>query len=276
MTEGWTLGVKDAVNAQAVEDILGYGITTLDEEACVDLVHSWIDSDGRGKRIVCANPHSLEVARRDAAFAEAIRKADLVLPDGVGVCIASMLLGGVIRKRITGSDVFEGVTRRLNEEGGRSVFFLGSTKTNLSAIRMKMERDFPNVRVAGIYAPPFKRELSPCDDAPILEAVNRARPDVLWVGMCAPKQEKWMFRHKDALDVKVIGGIGAVFDFYSGRVRRSHPFFRDRGLEWLPRLLQEPERLWDRMLISAPGFMARVLEARLREGKRRPGQGEHG
>lgn len=263
-------------NKAGVEDVLGFGITTLDEAACVDLALSWIDSGEKGKRIVCMNPHSFEAARGDPVFSRAIRTADLVLPDGVGVCIASMLLGGVIRKRITGSDIFRGLMDRLEREGGRSVFFLGSTDANLNAIRLRMEKDFPNVRIAGLYAPPFKRELDPCDDALILEVIGRAKPDVLWVGMSAPKQEKWMHRHRDALDVKVVGAIGAVFDFYSGKVRRSRPFFRECGLEWLPRLMQEPERLWDRMLVSAPRFMTRVLEARLRDGHRRSMDGQDG
>ena len=94
----------------------------------------------------------------------------------------------------------------------------------------------------------------------MIEAVNTSQADVLWVGMTAPKQEKWVYQHRQALNVKFIGCIGAVFDFYVGNVKRSHPFFQSIGLEWLPRLFREPHRLWRRMFISAPIFMLHVLK----------------
>ena len=97
----------------------------------------------------------------------------------------------------------------------------------------------------------------------MVEAINRAKPDVLWVGMTAPKQEKWVRQHRDRLEVRFIGPVGAVFDFFIGRVQRSHPLFQRLGLEWLPRLLQEPRRLWRRNFISNPSFLLRVLRARL-------------
>jgi len=97
----------------------------------------------------------------------------------------------------------------------------------------------------------------------MIEAVNRAGPDVLWVGMTAPKQEKWIHQNKDKLNVKFIGAVGAVFDFYAGNVKRSHPWFQEHGLEWLPRLLQEPRRLWRRTFVSAPLFLCMVLLQRM-------------
>jgi len=94
----------------------------------------------------------------------------------------------------------------------------------------------------------------------MIEQINRAAPDVLWVGMTAPKQEKWIFANKERLQVKFIGAIGAVFDFYSGNVKRSHPFFQRLGLEWLPRLLRDPRRLWRRTFISSPIFLYKILK----------------
>lgn len=179
-----------------------------------------------------------------------------------GTPLASKLLGGQIHDRITGSDVFWGLNQRLNARGGCSCFFLGSTEDTLRQITTRMARDYPNIRVAGVYAPPFKAEFSPDDDDAMLAAINTARPDVLWVGMTAPKQEKWIDRHQDRLDVKFSAAVGAVFDFYSGRVKRSHPVFQRLGLEWLPRLLQQPRRLWPRMGISAPIFLWHVLRQR--------------
>lgn len=105
--------------------------------------------------------------------------------------------------------------------------------------------------------------LVPCD------FINRlwAKPDILWVGMTAPKQEKWIYKNRDKLDVKFIGAIGAVFDFYAGKVKRSHPAFQKMGLEWLPRLLQEPQRLWRRNFVSNPKFMFDVMIHRVKYGK---------
>ena len=127
-----------------------------------------------------------------------------------------------------------------------------------------MERDYPRIRFAGSYSPPFKQEYSEDELEAMIAAINQARPDILWVGMTAPKQEKWLCQNLYRLDVRFAAAIGAVFDFYTGRVRRSHPIFQRLGLEWLPRLVQEPMRLWKRMFISAPIFLWHVVRARFR------------
>lgn len=248
---------------KGTEDIVGYPVTTAPAEACIAEIAQWIVAEEKGRYLVCANPHSLETARGDRLFHEAIRGADLVVPDGVGIVLASRILGGQIRERVTGSDIFRGVTAVLNQAQGRTVFFLGSTEENLAAISERMRTDFPNVTVAGVYSPPFADEFSAADNERMVAAINRARPDVLWVGMTAPKQEKWIHQHRERLEVNFIGAIGAVFDFYTGRVKRSHPLFLKLGLEWLPRLLQEPRRLWRRNFVSNPSFLARVGRTRL-------------
>ncbi len=246
------------------ENILGFQVVTCSCAQCIDTIVSWIENGKGPKYLVCANPHSLEVARNDPQFQKAICRADLVTPDGIGVVLASRILGGGIRKRVTGTDIFLEVSRALNRKGGQSCFFLGSTEENLSAIKTKLARDFPNIRLAGLYSPPFKPEFTEEDNRRMIDAVNRARPDVLWVGMTAPKQEKWIFQNRDRLEVKFIGAIGAVFDFYTGRVQRTHPILLDLGLEWLPRLLREPRRLWRRTLVTGPTFLLRVLQQRAR------------
>jgi N-acetylglucosaminyldiphosphoundecaprenol N-acetyl-beta-D-mannosaminyltransferase len=247
------------------ENIVGYPITTLSKEECLEEILFWLKSEERGRYFVCANPHSLEVAKKDEVFSQAIKEADLVVPDGVGIVIASKILGGYIRKRVTGSDIFLQLCEALNGEKDFSCFFLGSTYKTLAKISEEMNVDFPNITVAGAYSPPFKPEFSPDDERMMVEAVNQVKPDVLWVGMTAPKQEKWIYRNKDHLDVKFIGAVGAVFDFYAGGVKRSPPWFLDHGMEWLPRLVQDPGRLWKRTLISAPLFLTRVVAERFRK-----------
>jgi len=156
-----------------------------------------------------------------------------------------------------------GLSERLNALGGYSYFFLGSTEECLADIRTRLAQDYPNIRFAGSYSPPYKPEFSDEDNRLMVEAINAASPDVLWVGMTAPKQEKWIFQNKDRLNVKFIGAIGAVFDFYTSRVQRSHPIFQKLGLERLPRLCREPRRLWRRNFISTPKFLWLVMKQRV-------------
>jgi N-acetylglucosaminyldiphosphoundecaprenol N-acetyl-beta-D-mannosaminyltransferase len=251
---------KDELNNR--ENILGYPISTLSKSQCVNEILGWMENGSRGKYFVCANPHSLEVAKNDQAFAEAIKNADLVVPDGVGILIGSRLLGGAIRKRVTGSDIFWGLSRAVNRKNGFGVFFLGSTEQNLIKIEGKMKYDFPNINVLGTYSPPFQAEFSDEENSLMVEAVNHVRPDILWVGMTAPKQEKWIYKNRKDLDVKVIGPVGAVFDFYTGHIKRCAPIYQNTGLEWLPRFFREPRRMWRRNLVSNPRFILRIIGQR--------------
>jgi len=212
------------------------------------------------------NPHSCVVSLSDLQFSEALRLANWLIPDGTGVVLASKILGGQIQERVTGSDIFNGVLTELNKSDGFSVFFLGSTDGTLNFIRNRMELEFPNVKIAGTYSPPYKPEFDYADDQHMIQVVNDVCPDVLWVGMTAPKQEKWIYQNKDKLNVKFIGAIGAVFDFYAGNVKRAPAVVQKMGLEWLHRFLQEPRRLWKRNIISTPKFLTMVLRERFKRG----------
>jgi Teichoic acid biosynthesis proteins len=132
-------------------------------------------------------------------------------------------------------------------------------------MKQRMARDYPNIKVVGTYSPPFKDVYSQAELDEMIHVVNAAAPDVLWVGMTAPKQEKFIFENRLRLNVKFAAAVGAVFDFYTGNVKRSHPWFLNHSLEWLPRLIQEPRRLWKRTFFSAPLFLFHVLKVR---GKR--------
>lgn len=212
--------------------------------------------------LACLNPHSYVIAKKDHFFQQALQNADWLVPDGVGVVWASHLLGYPVVERITGSDIFWGLLKRFNKEEHLSVFFLGSTQEVLNKIQLQMKIDYPNVHIAGAFSPPYKHEFNNTDIEEMLHAININKPDILWVGMTAPKQEKWIFQNKHRLEVKFIAAIGAVFDFYSGEVKRSHPFFQKVGLEWLPRFLKEPRRLWRRVFVSAPLFLLYITRRR--------------
>lgn len=140
----------------STENILGYPVTTNSKANCVSQIVHWIENGAKEKYFVCANLHSLEMTRKDTVFEEAIKNADLITPDGVGIVIASKILGGNINDRITGSDIFLGVNSALNRKSKYTYFFLGSTEENLQTIKDKMKADFPNVRVVGTYSPPLQ------------------------------------------------------------------------------------------------------------------------
>lgn len=253
-----------------VENILGYPVLLGGTAACINDVLEQVRqpaSSGGCRWLACLNPHSYAVTLDDPLFAEALRSCDWLIPDGAGIVLASRVLCGEIRERVTGSDIFHELNERLSQLGGHRVFFLGASAATLVEIRHRMAEQYPGVEVVGTYSPPFKPEFSDKDNQAMIDAVNAAQPDVLWVGMSAPKQEKWLHTHQSELDVKFAAAVGAVFDFFTGRVKRSHPAFQRLGLEWLPRLVQEPRRLWRRMGVSAPIFVWHVLRRKVKGQK---------
>lgn len=243
------------------ENILGYQVSTASSVPCSSDIIKRLQQGERKRWLACLNPHSFVVALSDAAFSKALHQADLLVPDGTGIVLASRVLGGQIKERVTGSDIFFELSSQLNTIGGHSVFFLGSTQETLNEIKMRMTQDYPAIHVAGVYSPPFKADYSDAELQQMVAAINAVKPDVLWVGMTAPKQEKWITQLLPQLDFGFAAAIGAVFDFYTGKVKRSPEIFCRLGMEWLPRLLQEPKRLWRRNFISSPIFLLHLLRA---------------
>lgn len=203
--------------------------------------------------VAFANPHSLVVARSDTQFRHALQSATAVVADGVGCAVGATLAGVTIGQRITGFDFFRALMASLQSNGGGRVFFFGSTEAVLVKLCGKVREDYPGLSVETL-SPPYG-DWSQEQDSEFVERINAAAPDVLWIAMTAPKQEKWMVANSSALDVPVIGCIGAVFEYYAGTVRRAPEWVCDLGLEWLYRLAGEPQRLWRRTLVSAPNFL---------------------
>lgn len=249
------------------ETILGYAISNVSVQAITERIFSELDSTRSRTKLMCANPHSLVTARGDTQFQKALRTSELLVPDGAGIVLASKILGGTIRQRVTGSDVFWNISQvnQVKFSGAFKYFFLGSNENTLNLIMARLERDFPAITVAGWFSPPYKETFSDQDSERMIEEVNVANPDILWIGMTAPKQEKWLEQNWRDLNVGFAAAIGAVFDFYAGTVRRSHPLFQKIGLEWLPRLAREPRRLFRRNFVSSPIFMRMILSEWLRQ-----------
>jgi N-acetylglucosaminyldiphosphoundecaprenol N-acetyl-beta-D-mannosaminyltransferase len=245
-------------------DLLGYRISSEGLENDVASALAWIESGAPGRYVACANPHSLVVASTDPLFRAALQEADLLLPDGTGILLAARLLNLPLAHRVVGTDFFIALTEAAAQKPGTRFYFLGASKKVLKRIAERLNREFPSINVCGWHAPPFSEEFSEAENLRMAKAINAARPDVLWVGMTAPKQEKWIYRNRKSLSVPCIGAIGAAFEFYAGTKRRSPVFWQRLGLEWLHRFINEPTRLWRRNLISTPLFLGMIVREKLR------------
>ena len=213
------------------------------------------------KVINTINPHSYCVAKKDPDFERALKCSDVLLPDGIGIVWAEKFLNRTSIKKIAGYDLFLFLMNKLELEKG-SVFFLGASQITLDKIRLRCKAEYPNVRFES-YSPPFKKQFSIKDSEIMSQKVNKFKPDVLFVGMTAPKQEKWVCDFSHLLDATLICSVGAVFDFYAGNIARSSPFWINLGLEWLPRLIKEPKRLFWRNFGSTPKFILETISFKL-------------
>ncbi|RYY08058.1 MAG: glycosyltransferase [Sphingobacteriaceae bacterium] len=208
------------------------------------------------------NQYSFCLAEKDAEFKNALMQSDVLLPDGVGIVAAIRLQNGQKIKKISGSNLHVHFLTKLNKEYG-SCFYLGSSEKTLKKIKEKLAIEYPNIRV-GYYSPPFKPVFSETDDNRMITAVNSFKPDVLFVGMTAPKQEKWAVANGAKLDTKIIGSIGAVFDFYAETMNRPSNFWINMGFEWFGRLLNEPKRMWKRYLYYGPIFLFALVKYKIK------------
>ena len=206
------------------------------------------------------NAFSYDNARKDVLFSEALQKGDVLIPDGISIVKACRFLNAKSqpKERIAGWDLFVYEMEKLNRVGGK-VMFLGSSDAVLNLIRQRVAEKYPKIEV-DTYSPPYKPEFSDEDNEAMISAINRSNPDLLWIGMTAPKQEKWAYTHLDRLDVHChIGTIGAVFDFFAGTVKRAPERWQRVGLEWLYRLLSEPRRMWRRYFIGNAKFIYYIM-----------------
>jgi N-acetylglucosaminyldiphosphoundecaprenol N-acetyl-beta-D-mannosaminyltransferase len=208
----------------------------------------------------CANPHSLVTARTDGEFQRALERADAVVADGVGCRWGAALSGVSIGPRITGTDFFVSTMKSLNASAGRA-FFFGAGEAALAKLKARVLVSFPRV-TTGSLSPPF-RPWSEEENRGMIDSIRDFCPDVLWVGMTAPKQEKWVAANAEQLAVPVIASIGAVFDYYALVTPRAPQWICDLGFEWLYRLPREPRRLWRRTFVSAPAFLWYAMLQRL-------------
>ena len=212
------------------------------------------------------NAHSFNTAKKDQLFADALTNGDVLIPDGVSIVKACKWIKAKSqpKERIAGWDLFsfemeklerESEELRTKSEESKTVMFMGSSQKVLDLIVKRAAVDYPHLNVV-TYSPPYKPEFSDEDNKAIIDAINDANPDLLWIGMTAPKQEKWTYSHWKELNIHChVGTIGAVFDFFAGTVERAPLWWQEHGLEWLYRLLKEPKRMWRRYIIGNTLFL---------------------
>ncbi|PKA98777.1 N-acetylglucosaminyldiphosphoundecaprenol N-acetyl-beta-D-mannosaminyltransferase [Flavobacteriaceae bacterium MAR_2009_75] len=212
------------------------------------------------------NQYSYCIAEEDGAFKKALRASDVLLPDGVGIVWAAKWLKGEKLTKIAGADLHEHLLGYLQHTQGHC-FYMGSSVQVLEKIKKRVANDYPNVKV-GTYSPPYKTVFSPAENVEIVNAINGFGPDVVFVGMTAPKQEKWVYDNQQLIDRGIVCSIGAVFDFYAGTVERPSQVWQKMGLEWLGRLLKEPKRMWKRYIYYGAVFGYRLINYRKSKPKR--------
>ena len=215
-----------------------------------------------GKLLInTVNAHSFNTAKKDQLFADALINGDVLIPDGVSIVKACKWIEAKSqpKERIAGWDLFFFEMSKLEKKGG-TVMFMGSSQKVLDLIVKRAAVDYPHLKVV-TYSPPYKPEFSDEDNKAIIDAINAANPDLLWIGMTAPKQEKWTYSHWNELNIHChVGTIGAVFDFFAGTVERAPIWWQKHGLEWLYRLMKEPKRMWRRYIIGNSLFLWNMVK----------------
>lgn len=236
-------------------NILGAGISALTMPLAVARILAWVEQGARQYVSVCT-VHSVMEGRRSPAMRQAINGAGLATPDGMPLVWLGRRWSSAPVSRVYGPDLLLEVCRA-SVERGYSHFFLGGAAGVPELLAQKLQARFPGLAVAGAFSPPF-RALSPAEDEQLIDRLNAAKPDIIWVGLGTPKQDLWMAGHRSRLDSPVLVGVGAAFDFHAGRIAQAPRWMQQAGLEWLFRLRQEPRRLWYRYLVYNPLFIALI------------------
>lgn len=244
-------------------EIAGTRIDPLTLGGAVERIVAHARERGAPSFVVTPNAHHVSMLQSSDVLRTSYASAWLVLADGVPLVWASRLLGTPLPGRVNGTDLFE-ATCAAAAEAGLSVFLMGGRPGAAEAAARVLTERHPALRVAGTYCPPFGFERDPAESERALEAVRAAAPDVLFVGLGAPKQEKWMHDHVERAGVPVALGIGVSFELVAGMVRRAPRWMQRTGLEWLFRLGMEPKRLWKRYAVTNPHFVWLVMRQRAR------------
>lgn len=234
--------LKTNINVTSMTDTLRYLTDNLEEL--------------RGKYICVSNVHTTVMSYENETYRNIQNSAAMVLPDGKPLSVVSRMRGFKEAQKVSGPDLMPEMFR-LSEEKGYTHYFYGSTEETLDKLKNALLVGYPKLKIVGMYSPPF-RPLTEEEDEKIIQQINSMSPDFIWIGLGAPKQEQWMYAHRDKL-CGVMLGVGAGFDFHAGTVKRAPIWMQKCGLEWLYRLTQDPKRLFKRYVVTNTKFLWLIL-----------------
>ncbi|MDI6802136.1 MAG: WecB/TagA/CpsF family glycosyltransferase [Thermodesulfovibrionales bacterium] len=240
--------------------VLGSRVHMADIPFIIAQMDEWIkeyDETKKCRQIVVTGFHGIWEARKNKEFRSILNSADLWAPDGIAPIWVARLKGLKGVGRTPGAELMTAFFE-LSNKRGYSSFFYGDTDETLNALCKTLKIKYPEHKIVGKFSPPF-RKITAQEDEEHIKMINEAKPDVLWVGLGLPKQDRWVFEHKDRLNVPVAIGVGAAFGFLSGNIKRAPDWAGRYGLEWLWRFAKEPKKLWRRDLIDGPRFIFHVF-----------------
>ena len=245
--------MHDSDLPQPSANVLGVHVTAIDLGSGVNLADEWIRT-ARGHGYICAaGVHGVMEAHADPELRQIMNQACINIPDGMPMVWVGRLQGFQNMDRVFGPDFMLALCRLSVERGYRN-FLCGGKPGVAEQLRTTLQERFPGLQVVGTYTPPF-RSLTATEEEDLLGHVRNSKPHIIWVGLGSPKQDKFMAKYVEYLQVPLMVGVGAAFDYHTGRIRDCSPWVKRAGLQWLHRLHQEPGRLWRRYLYSIPAFL---------------------
>lgn len=237
--------------SRTLSPVIGAPIDAVNWSQALSRLAGW--AAARQSRYVCiCNVHSVVTAREDKTFAKVIREADMATPDGAPVAWLMRRLGVASQERINGPDLMWHYCAEAAQRN-EPIYLYGGQQSTLDILQRKLLEQFPGLKIAGAYSPPY-RPLSAEEDAAVVEAINASGAGTVWVSLGCPKQEKWMAEHRGRINAVMIG-VGAAFDYHAGTIQRAPLWMQRNGLEWLHRVCSEPRRLWKRYLVTNTLFI---------------------
>ena len=237
-------------------DVLGVAISAINRPMALATIERWISARTRNY-VTVTGVHGVMESQHDPELMRIHNDAGMVTPDGMPMVWISRLRGFKQVRRVYGPDLMLDVCQRSVQTGWKH-FFYGGAEGVANLLAQKLQKRFPGLRVAGTFCPPF-RPMTDQEDAELVDRINAARADIVWVGLSTPKQEYWMARHVGRLEAPVLIGVGAAFDFNAGIKAQAPRWMQRIGLEWFFRLVSEPRRLWRRYLFNNTGFVLRLV-----------------
>jgi len=246
-----SVAIADAELTIPNYQVLGVRVDAVQIPDAIKVLESWIEERGPARYVAVTGMHGVSVSREDAEFARILGDAGLVVADGMPLVWLGRWQGFKhMRRRVYGPELMETFCR---ETGSRYRHFFYGGAPGVADALAQAEHERYGIRIAGTYCPPF-RALTEAEEKEVQNLIEKTRPDVLWVGLSTPKQERWMHAHRNTLQVPVMLGVGAAFDLNTGRLKQAPVWMRENGLEWLFRLCAEPKRLWQRYIVNGSKF----------------------